>query len=326
MQVDRSSFKNWGEIEYFFVPVPHSSNSLFSLFTGNYSDSRREPNSEDIKSAKPITAEFERAGYKIRFLFSGPGYFENIRRMMEDWRIYFYDRNYFRSNAKKDYKEFQWGLEDSVLVDFASDFSKLDVSPYLYILYFTNTHSPYFNPLPEKFHKFEEDSDYGRYLNSLENELHLIDSFVRKNEDRTPNQTIYLLLSDHGESFGKFGVYKHGFSIRNEEVRVPFLYYSPGLLMSSAEKGGIHDVFPSLLELLDFGSYDEKDGTSFFNSNYEFQMPLYSWGPKNSRGILYKDKKYFLEENGGDLIESDLGESEMKVSKNYNILKFLQRH
>ncbi|WP_167882394.1 sulfatase-like hydrolase/transferase [Leptospira sarikeiensis] len=324
-KVDLSSFKNWEEIEYFFVPIPHSSNSLFSLITGNYSDSRREPNSENTKSAQPITSEFERAGYKIRFLFSGAGYFENIQRMMQDWRIPLYDRNYFRNNAKKNYKEFQWGLEDSVLIDFASDFSQLDPSPYLYILYFTNTHSPYFNPHPEKFYRFEEDSDYGRYLNSLEYELHLVDSFVRKNEDRFPNQTIYLLLSDHGESFGKFGVYKHGFSIKNEEVRVPFLYYSPEFSIPSAEKGGIHDVFPSLLELLDFGSYKEKNGTSFFDPDYEFRMPLYPWGPRSSKGVLYKDKKYILEENSRSLIESDLDESEMKESRDPNILKLLQK-
>lgn len=323
-RVDRTDFRDWTEAEYFFVPVPHSSNSLFSLLTGNYSDSRREPNADDIRTSTPLTSEFEKAGYRIRFLFSGAGYFENIDRMMRDWRIPFFDRVYLRSNSKRKYSEFQWGLDDESLIDLAAEFSDRENFPFFYILYFTNTHSPYFNPRPERFSRFDNGSDYGRYLNSLEHELSLISLFVKRNEEKNPNRTIYLLFSDHGESFGKYGVYKHGFSVRNEEVRVPFLIYAPGASLPRLSKGTIVDIMPSLLEYLEFGSYEKKDGASFFDPDYELRMPIFPWGPKNSRGLLFGSTKYVLEGTNGNLTESDLGENQPKAAQDPQILKLLK--
>lgn len=94
-----------------------------------------------------------------------------------------------------------------------------------------------------------------------------VGTFVRALEERgLLGKTIVVLLSDHGEILGDRGpMFLHGFSLHDEEVRVPLIIVHPGL-----ERRGVRiksqvqmiDVFPTVLDFLGVRDEVPRDGRS----------------------------------------------------------------
>ncbi len=60
-----------------------------------------------------------------------------------------------------------------------------------------------------------------------------------------------VVSADHGESFGEHGVYRHGFEIYENLVRVPWFFRVPGVTPRRVEHARSHlDLAPTMLELL----------------------------------------------------------------------------
>jgi arylsulfatase A-like enzyme len=63
--------------------------------------------------------------------------------------------------------------------------------------------------------------------------------------------TAIVLTSDHGEAFGEHGTKRHGFTLYEEEVRVPLMLYLPGVEPRTIdEPRSALDVAPTVAELL----------------------------------------------------------------------------
>jgi arylsulfatase A-like enzyme len=58
------------------------------------------------------------------------------------------------------------------------------------------------------------------------------------------------LTSDHGEAFGEHGLYRHGFELWEELVRVPWIFYVPGVdaRRHKVRRSAI-DLVPTILDL-----------------------------------------------------------------------------
>jgi arylsulfatase A-like enzyme len=68
------------------------------------------------------------------------------------------------------------------------------------------------------------------------------------------DDTILIVLSDHGEEFGEHGRRYHGGTLANETLRVPLMLRAPGRLPAGQRRTGpvgLVDLVPTLLELLD---------------------------------------------------------------------------
>jgi arylsulfatase A-like enzyme len=82
------------------------------------------------------------------------------------------------------------------------------------------------------------DDRFGEFVEFLEGEGRLDD-------------TILVVLSDHGEQFGEHGRVGHGHTLYREALEVPLLVHAPGLGPGVvAEPTGLVDVMPTLLELV----------------------------------------------------------------------------
>ena len=67
------------------------------------------------------------------------------------------------------------------------------------------------------------------------------------------SRTIVVIVADHGEAFGEHGLFYHVLSLEEEVVRVPFIWFSPGLIAAGRRVPnvvGLIDVTPTLLDLL----------------------------------------------------------------------------
>jgi arylsulfatase A-like enzyme len=64
------------------------------------------------------------------------------------------------------------------------------------------------------------------------------------------DRTVVIVTSDHGEAFGEHGLYRHGFEVWEELVRVPLLVYVPGVTPRrvSVRRSAI-DIVPTILDI-----------------------------------------------------------------------------
>jgi len=77
------------------------------------------------------------------------------------------------------------------------------------------------------------------------------------------DDTIVVLLADHGEEFGEHGGWMHRRTLYREVLRVPLLFRVPGIEPAVVDDVvSVVDVLPTLLELLDVAPPDGIDGRS----------------------------------------------------------------
>ena len=85
-------------------------------------------------------------------------------------------------------------------------------------------------------------------------------------EDGGLDETIVLVIGDHGESLGRHGEPSHGMLVYDSTLRIPWITrYPDGHRAGEREPGVVTqvDVFPTLLEALDLGEPGSIDGESF---------------------------------------------------------------
>ncbi len=64
------------------------------------------------------------------------------------------------------------------------------------------------------------------------------------------SRTIVIVTSDHGEAFGEHDLYRHGFELWEELVRVPLVVYVPGATPRTTDvRRSAIDIAPTLLEI-----------------------------------------------------------------------------
>ncbi|HIJ65064.1 MAG TPA: sulfatase-like hydrolase/transferase, partial [Candidatus Hydrogenedentes bacterium] len=95
------------------------------------------------------------------------------------------------------------------------------------------------------------------YVRSLyTGEIEYLDSHVAKllrtlDDLGLRDNTYIVFTSDHGEELWERGLYGHGHSLYDEQVRVPLIYAGPGLAPRTVEApGSAIDIMPTLAELL----------------------------------------------------------------------------
>lgn len=98
----------------------------------------------------------------------------------------------------------------------------------------------------------EIDAAFGRLVDLLE-------------ETGQLEETLIVMTSDHGELLGAHGLYTKNYSGYEEVYNIPLIMAGPGIAQSevSAARVGLHDLAPTLLELMDAERIDVPDSKSF---------------------------------------------------------------
>jgi hypothetical protein len=98
--------------------------------------------------------------------------------------------------------------------------------PFCAYLYSTDTHRPY-KP-HEEFHYGSSITDlYDGEISYLDFQLGRLIDWMEKSGRM--DDTMIVIMADHGESLGERGVYKHSTQLYNEQTRVPMIIHIPGL-------------------------------------------------------------------------------------------------
>ena len=178
---------------------------------------------------------------------------------------------------------------DEMMIEefFANMKSTKNSGPILSYLWFYSTHYNYY--FPESFGKFnpyikrhyqiyepslqqESDLVFNRYKNSAYYADHLIQKIV--NEIETNGQmdnTIIVVIGDHGEEFNEFGRFAHSYSFKNVQTSTPFVMHIPRYSSSKYKITSHADIMPTIFDYIGLSpsyrlftdgksllSYDEK--------------------------------------------------------------------
>lgn len=98
--------------------------------------------------------------------------------------------------------------------------------------------------------------DFGHHGRELyDGELAFVDHHLGRVLDALAKRpfaerTVVIITSDHGEAFGEHGLYRHGFEVWEELIRVPLLIYVPGVTPRrvSLRRSAI-DIVPTILDI-----------------------------------------------------------------------------
>lgn len=189
-----------------------------------------------------------------------------------------------------------WGVSDEHLFqaiqDFTDDQSK---RPFFLFAWTDQTHHPY-KLGDEKLD--DEKSPFERYLAILtEVDRYIGHLFNHLQETGLADDTLVVITGDHGEAFGKTHANNgHGFSVYDEEVRVPLMLWNPRIFSGKnrESKIGSHvNLAPTLLHLLGESPPDAWHGHSLFSRDHPERAYLFAaaWG-QYLLGIRDEEWKY----------------------------------
>ena len=101
-----------------------------------------------------------------------------------------------------------------------------------------------------------DEFDFGHHGRELyDGELAFVDHHLGRVLDALAKlsfaeRTVIIITSDHGEAFGEHGLYRHGFEVWEELVRVPLVIYVPGATPRRiAIRRSAIDIVPTILDI-----------------------------------------------------------------------------
>jgi arylsulfatase A-like enzyme/Tfp pilus assembly protein PilF len=136
-----------------------------------------------------------------------------------------------------------------VFKDFSSWFNKNHEKKFFSWIHFYDPHTPYSPPEP---YKSQLKSD------PYDGEIAYMDEYLGKviallKEKKVLENTLVVVVGDHGEAFGEHGEYGHGFFCYEESLRVPLIFYSQKGLPKNKQvnhRVNVIDVMPTILDYL----------------------------------------------------------------------------
>jgi tetratricopeptide (TPR) repeat protein len=163
--------------------------------------------------------------------------------------------------------------------------SGLGEGPFFAFVHFFDPHAPY-DP-PAAFLEAPLSSDAARY----DSEIAFVDSQVGKlvaflKERGLYQDSVIVLLGDHGESLGEHGEATHGLFLYDATIRVPLLVRGPGIVPGTRIGAQVRtiDVMPTVLGLLDISPGPEIEGRSL--------LPLLDGGVEDPERTAYFESHY----------------------------------
>ena len=198
----------------------------------------------------------------------------------------------------------------------ASEFLKNNVDQQFFLFLHTyQTHDPY-DSSPQFDALFRDDNHWenggpppyvpdpqqkqvDRYDRTIREADALVDALLDTLEETgLADNTVVVLLSDHGESFGEHSFPGHGFAFHDEQLRIPWILKGPGVPSDVRVSGSasLTDVAPTILELLQIPPLEQGQGRSLRAAMFGETIPadrevFFSWHQRGALGARNQEWK-----------------------------------
>jgi arylsulfatase A-like enzyme len=220
------------------------------------------------------------------------------------------------------------GLNDQCIVDRYLKWADQYKSGRKYAMMWTNqTHYPYFYNQDKEIN-YAPDKDLNHYLNALKSTDEAFGNLMKGLEERGMlNNTMVIVIGDHGEAFGTHNQSTHASFIYEENVRIPCIIYSPALCKgdTSNRMGQLVDIVPTIAGIAGLITAPEWQGRNLFSTvqrDRSFFFVPYSELLFGSRSGKWK-YIYNVLTSGDELYDLDEDPKELKnvASKHAAIVK-----
>lgn len=242
-----------GLVSRCYAPVPHSSKGYHAVLSGRYPYPGIEMR-ETFALAQPglLRALGERLGLDTFVFASLSLAFENTGGLMRSLgaRQLFQTPDLARAEGEPVAALSSFGSEDGPLYRLAARRLAATRAPFAAVFLPVAAHYPYVSPGKPA----GEGATHAAYVRSLRETDRLLGDLVAQfSRAGLVEETLFVLVGDHGESFGEHGVWVHNTSLHEEEVTVPLVLWSADGRLARPEPLAPSrqiDVAPTVLDLL----------------------------------------------------------------------------
>lgn len=144
-------------------------------------------------------------------------------------------------------------------------------SPFLLYLHYMDPHAPYNPPSPfkEMLNKSGE-GDVDRITSHYDEEIRYVDYHLgillsKLEELGIDDNTLLIIMADHGEEFYEHGRLGHIHTVYEELIKVPLIFRFPGLLSGGKIIKGIVrsiDISPTIMDIAGIAKFKDMEGVS----------------------------------------------------------------
>jgi lipoteichoic acid synthase len=241
-----------------YAVVPHTSKALVATLCGVAPplDTKNTESEPDVIPAQCLADMLKEHGYDTAYFQSATEKFERRRALVanagyEDFfpvevmdKEGFEPANYF-------------GYEDDIMLEPSRRWLEEngDDGPFFTTYLTVTTHHDY--TVPSRYGKkdFAEDETFNDYLNTVRYQDFFLRNLIEQYKDLgLYEDTVFIVMGDHGEAFGEHGRFQHDNVIYNEGLRVPLLIHDPRNSEAARIEAPVNalDVLPTVADKLGY--------------------------------------------------------------------------
>ena len=260
-----------------YAHAPSSNKSLVSMLGAIYPMVSYLSLTEERPDAQlpTLSSELHKAGYRTAFLSASSLDFQRGNEFLAHRQFDIVeDQATLPCAESRHYKSDEWsflnGVDELCAVErFATWVDVQPQAPFFTMFWTAGTHYPYFT-LKEEVDYGVSDPSLNRYLNALHHTDRAIGKLMEELEARgLADSTLVVLVGDHGESFGRHSQLTHASKIYEENIHVPLMLINSSLFHGESYDtiGGLSDIAPTILSILQKAAPDQWQGNSLFRSD-----------------------------------------------------------
>lgn len=292
-----------------YATIPHSCKSHFSVMTGHYPFPGLEIREAVGKGYDSFLVSLRSQKQCKTYCFSIANLtFENLRGILISCGVDFItgSQEMMTAAGLDTFKTTSFGEDDAALITVPARVLDQSGPPFAALMMPLGAHYPYyFDGKTEK-----DANDYGSYRKSLARTDRILGQMLENFEKKgLTHDTLFVLVGDHGESFGEHGLYVHNSSTYEEEITTPVIFWSSdGRMRDSVPVICRHvDLAPTILDLCGVhdSSYDCQ-GESLLRYSKPPAIFVSTFFENVSRALIEGSDKYIYWPQSGKVSHFDL--------------------
>lgn len=267
-----------------YAHAPASNKSLVSILGSiypwiSYQGLTQEYPDIDLPT---LSSELKKYGYRSAFLSAGDIGFQRGNEFLAH-RQFEKVADYSSLGCERQKFDLEWtnadGVDEECLVDAFNTWQmESPEQPFFTMMWTVGNHYPYF-VVGEEIDYGVNDKTFNRYLNALHHSDQVLGKLIRTLEHRGLSEsTLVIVVGDHGEAFGRHDQFGHASRIYEENLHVPLILINPILFKGEEDStlGGLVDIAPTIMYILDLPTPEGWQGQSLFNSDRSGRVYFFS--------------------------------------------------